>query len=74
MPRGRIKIDPIVYIMEKVGHHMMVLEGNPQCEDCEYMQFIQFNYEIFANVIRKKYCPPCPKFNGKEYDCSEEFD
>ena len=63
MPRGK-KIDPIVYFMEKAGAHSMVLKNNPQCEDCEHLHFISFNYDYFIKTVRKKYCLSCLNFNG----------
>ncbi|MCL2399874.1 MAG: hypothetical protein FWC91_09070 [Defluviitaleaceae bacterium] len=59
------KHDPIVYMMEKVAHHSMLLEKNPQCGDCEHMQFVSFNYDIHLNVTRKIYCSQCIKFKRK---------
>lgn len=64
----RKKYDPIVYMMEKVAHHSMLLEKNPQCKDCEHMQFMSFNYDIHLSVTRKKYCFQCPRYKGKVSD------
>jgi len=65
MPRGR-KFDPIIYFMEKAGAHAMLLKNNPQCEDCEHMEFMAFNYDYHVKVTRKEYCPQCPKYEKKD--------
>lgn len=60
------KFYPIEYYLAKTAVHSKILEKNPQCADCEHMQFLTFSPESYKNLTLKKYCSSCPKFEEVE--------
>ena len=58
------QFNPLEYYLLKCTRLKELLENNPQCANCEHMQFWDFSPDYYRNTVLKKYCPPCPKFRG----------
>jgi len=64
MPRERF--NPIEYYFVKISARNRLLERNPQCKDCEQMQFWTFSPDYYNNTVLNKYCKTCPKYKEAE--------
>ena len=55
------------YYLIKSQNHAEILEAKPQCENCEHLNFWTFSSEYYKNTVSVKYCPICPKYDGKKH-------
>ena len=64
--------DIMEHYLVKIAVSKRILEQNPQCKDCEHMQFWAFTPELHQRITLKKYCPVCPNFSGERNTDDEE--
>jgi len=57
--------DIMEHYLVKIAVSKRILEQNPQCKDCEHMQFWAFTPARHQRITMKQYCPNCPNFSGE---------